>query len=72
MYSILNSWGVDNCNFFNCLQFLIACDYNKIIFLTKIIKNIQNQQNKNFPKMASGEVYNPLMPFNFMQNIKKN
>ena len=40
-------------------------------FGPKINKNGQNWQNENFPKNGDwGSLY-PLMPFNFMQNIKK-
>ena len=44
----------------------------KLIFGPKINKNGQNLQKENFPKNGVwGSLY-PLMPSNFMQNMKKN
>ena len=38
----------------------------------KINKNGEKRQNENFPKNGVWSSLYPLMPFNFMQNIKKN
>ena len=43
----------------------------KLILGPKINKNGKNRQNKNFTKNGVWSSLYPLMPFNFMQNIKK-
>ena len=43
----------------------------KFIVGPKINKNGENRQNENFPKNGVWASLYPLMPFNFMQNIKK-
>ena len=43
----------------------------KFIFGPKINKNYQNQQNENFPKNGIWASLYPLIPTNFMQNMKK-
>ena len=45
--------------------------YKIVDFGPKINKNGQNQQNQNFPNNDVWSSLYPLMPSNFMQNIKK-
>ena len=68
--TVLNKTRTDKSDCF-CKTYNFEQYTKKLIFGPKINKNGENRQNKNFTTNGIWRSLYPLMPFNFMQYIKK-